>query len=207
MQRLENKYLIDSELNKNKFLKFIFKNKSYEMHKKRRINSIYFDYPDFRLFDYSEEGLSSRHKIRLRYYGKKYDLNELNIEIKESHAYSKKKYVSNFSDTITPTSKNISDAKIMILNKNIRPTIKVSYDRRYFFSDKLGRLTLDENIIYEKAEWDIFLKKFNFKYKIREPRSVCEHKIENNKPTEEIFEIPNSRFSKYCEGIKLIYKI
>ena len=207
MQRLENKYLIDTELNKNKFLKFILKNKILEIHQKRRINSIYFDYPDFRLFDYSEEGLETRQKIRLRYYGNKFLLNELNLEIKESFAHSKKKYASNFLNTVTPIPRNINNAKALILNKNVQPTIKVSYDRRYFFSEEFGRLTLDENIIYEKAEWDIFLKNFKFKYKIRELRSVCEHKLENNNSTDEIFTIPNTRFSKYCEAVKSIYKI
>ena len=173
----------------------------------RVINSIYFDYPDFRLFDYSEEGLETRQKIRLRYYGNKFLLNELNLEIKESFAHSKKKYASNFLNTVTPIPRNINNAKALILNKNIQPTIKVSYDRRYFFSEEFGRLTLDENIIYEKAEWDIFLKNFKFKYKIRELRSVCEHKLENNNSTDEIFTIPNTRFSKYCEAVKSIYKI
>ena len=207
MLRLENKYLIYSGLDKNKFLKFILKNKSYEIHQKRTINSIYFDYPDFRLFDFSEEGLATKNKIRLRYYGKILNFKNLNLEIKESNPYSKKKYTSNFLDNITSVSKNISDTKNLISKKNIMPTIKVTYDRRYFFSNEFGRFTLDENITYEKAEWDIFLKSFRFKNKIREILSVCEHKLENNNFNKEIFPIPNNRFSKYCEAVKYIYRI
>ena len=96
MQRLENKYLIRSELEKNKFLKFIILNKGYEIHQRRTINSIYFDSSGFKLFDYSEEGLATRNKIRLRFYGEVLNLNELNIEVKESHPYTKKKICFKF---------------------------------------------------------------------------------------------------------------
>ena len=89
MKRIENKYIIDGRDNYNKFLKFIIAYGFKEIFYKRKINSIYFDFKNFSLFDFSEEGLASKDKIRLRFYGSKLNLEDANLEVKTSNAYSK----------------------------------------------------------------------------------------------------------------------
>lgn len=206
MKRIENKYIITGRDSYNKFLKFIFMNNFKEVFSKRKINSVYFDYNDLSLFDYSEEGLASKDKIRLRYYGIKLDLTNTNLEIKTSNAYSKIKFVSQFISKKKEDNSKIKIIKQNILNKKLIPTVKVSYDRRYFFSKKFGRLTLDENIFYEKASWKKYPSNFIFSKKTKERRNVCEHKIENSIINDELFPISNIRFSKYCEAVKKIYQ-
>ena len=206
MKRIENKYIISGRDSYNKFLKFIFVNNFKEVFSKRKINSIYFDYKNLSLFDYSEEGIASKDKIRLRFYGTNLDLNETNLEIKTSNAYSKIKLSSKFGSFNNIDDHKINTVKQNILKRKLIPTVKVSYERRYFFSKKFGRLTLDENIFYEKAKWNKYPSNFIFSKKIKENRSVCEHKIENKIPSDDIFPVSNIRFSKYCEAIKKVYK-
>ena len=205
MKRIENKYIIKDKENYNRFLKFIFSNNFEEIFSKRKINSIYFDYKNLSLFDFSEEGIASKDKIRLRFYGSNINISNTNLEVKTSNAYSKIKLISKFEKD------NLDNLKMKNIKQDIKlrkliPTVKVSYDRRYFFSKEYGRLTLDENIFYEKADWKKYPSNLSFSKKIREYRNVCEHKIENKIREREIFPITNIRFSKYCEAIKKIYK-
>ena len=206
MKRIENKYIINGRDSYNKFIKFIFLNNFKEIFSKRKINSVYFDYNNLSLFDYSEEGLASKDKIRLRFYGTALDFTKANLEIKTSNAYSKVKFTSKFESKDNTNNNKIKIIKQNILSKKLIPTVKVTYERRYFFSKKFGRLTLDENIFYEKANWKKYPFSFFFSKKIREKRNVCEHKIENETIADEIFPVSNIRFSKYCEAIKKIYK-
>jgi len=206
MKRIENKYIINGRDNYNKFLKFIFLNNFKEIFSKRKINSIYFDYSNLSLFDYSEEGLASKDKIRLRFYGINLDLTKVNLEVKTSSAYSKMKFTSKFNFVNDINYNKIRIIKQNILHKKLIPTVKVTYDRRYFISKKFGRLTLDENIFYEKANWKKYPSNFIFSKKIKENRNVCEHKIENGTISDELFPVSNVRFSKYCEAIRKIYK-
>lgn len=205
MKRLENKYLINDVNAYNKFLKFIFKNSFREIYKKRKINSIYFDYDNLKLYDLSEEGVASKDKIRLRYYGEEYDIKNTNLEIKNSNAYSKNKYVSNFLEPESNCDRKIIFAKNEIFSKKLKPKVKVSYNRRYFFSEEHGRLTIDENIIYEKVNFNNNYRKINLSNKSIEKRRVCEHKIENQTCSEYFIPISNIRFSKYCEAIKRVF--
>ncbi len=205
MKRIENKYIISGRDSYNKMLKFIFANKFEEIYKKRKINSIYFDYDNLKLFDYSEEGIASKDKIRFRYYGNNLDMKNINLEVKTSNAYSKIKYTSKFNYKNHENNKKIEIIKKNILLKKLLPKVKVSYERRYFFSKEYGRLTLDENIFYEKADWKKKLESFIFTKKIKEPRNVCEHKIENSLSKDNLIPVSNIRFSKYCEAIKRIY--
>ena len=153
MKRFEIKYIIKNKIDKFNLLKFLFKNGFYEIHKSRVNNSIYFDYSDLRSFHESEEGIEDRTKIRLRYYGEQNnpDILKFTLEIKKSNAYFKtkiKSIIDNFNKVSNNPEINFFLSEIRV-NK-LRPILKVAYKRRYFLSEKLGRITLDENIVYQK---------------------------------------------------------
>ena len=90
------------------------------------------------MFDYSEEGLASKDKIRLRFYGTTLDFTKANLEIKTSNAYSKVKFTSKFESKDNTNNNKIKIIKRNILSKKLIPTVKVTYERRYFFSKKFG---------------------------------------------------------------------
>ena len=58
---------------------------------------------------------------------------------------------------------------MMNIFKKIKPKVKVSYNRRYF-SEEHGRLTIDENIIYEKVNFNNNYRKINLSNKFIEKR-------------------------------------
>ena len=88
--------------------------------------------------------------------------------------------------------------------KKLKPVIKTSYIRSYFYSEKYGRITLDEDIIYEKASWKIFKKNFLFYNSVRTNKIIIEHKIEKNYQNFDHIPLTKTRYSKYCEAIKLL---
>ena len=209
MKRFEIKYIVNNKMDKFNLLKYLFKNGFCEIHKARVNNSIYFDYSDLRSFHESEEGIENRTKIRLRYYGKQnnYDISKFTLEIKKSNAYFKtktKSIVGNFDKINNNSEINFFLNEIRI-NK-LRPVLKVSYKRKYFLSEKLGRITLDENIVYQKVSWKKFLNMFNCYYSYNDNNLIVEHKIESNLKQIDNQFIPliKTRYSKYCEGIKCL---
>ena len=209
MKRFEIKYIINNKIDKFNLLKFLFKNGFYEIHKSRVNNSIYFDYSDLRSFHESEEGIEDRTKIRLRYYGEQNnpDILKFTLEIKKSNAYFKtkiKSIIDNFNKVSNNPEINFFLSEIRV-NK-LRPILKVAYKRRYFLSEKLGRITLDENIVYQKISWKKFLNTFNYYYSFNDNNLIVEHKIESNLKQIDNQFIPliKTRYSKYCEGIKCL---
>ena len=209
MKRFEIKYIIDNKIEKFNFLKYLFKNGFSEIHKARVNNTIYFDYSDLRFFHESEEGIADRTKIRLRYYGtqRKYDILKFILEIKKSNAYFKTKLKSSIGN-FSKINKN-SEVNFFLNEINVgklKPVLKVNYKRKYFFSEKLGRITLDENIVYQKISWKNFLNTFNYHYSYNDSNSIVEHKIENHLKQIDNQFIPliKTRHSKYCEGIKFL---
>ena len=209
MNRFETKYIIDNKIDKFNFLKFLFKNGFCEIHKVRVNNSIYFDYSDLRSFHESEEGIEDRTKIRLRYYGEEnnYDILKFTLEIKKSNAYFKtkiKSIIGNFNKISNDSEINFFLNEIRV-NK-LRPVLKVSYKRKYFLSEKLGRITLDENIVYQKISWKKFLNTFNNYHYYSYNNSIVEHKIESSlkQIDNQFIPLVKTRHSKYCEGIKCL---
>ena len=209
MNRFEIKYIINNKMDKFNFLKYLFKNGFCEIHKARVNNSIYFDYSDLRLFHESEEGIANRNKIRLRYYGEQnnYDILKFTLEIKKSNPYFKtkiKSIIGNFSKINSNSEVNFFLNEISV--GKLKPVLKVIYKRKYFLSEKLGRITLDENIVYQKISWKNFLNTFNNYYYYNYNNLIVEHKIESNLKQIDNQFIPliKTRYSKYCEGIKCL---
>ena len=100
------------------------------------------------MFDFSEEGLASKDKIRLRFYGSKLNLEDANLEVKTSNAYSKMKLISKFKTLDNKDNPKIKNIKKNIYLKKLIPTVKVL--KGDIFSKQFGRITLDENIFYKK---------------------------------------------------------
>ena len=209
MKRFEIKYIVNNKMDKFNLLKYLFKNGFCEIHKARVNNSIYFDYTDLRSFHESEEGIADRIKIRLRYYGEQndYDILKFTLEIKKSNPYFKtkiKSIIGNFNKLNNNSEINFFLSEIRV--NRLKPVLKVSYKRKYFLSEKLGRITLDENIVYQKISWKKFLNTFNYYHYKNDSNLIVEHKIESNLKQIDNQFIPliKTRYSKYCEGIKCL---
>ena len=65
--RTEKKIYINTS-NIGKFYEFLNKKNFKEIYPERQINSIYFDTTNLDFFHDSEEGISPRKKVRVRYY-------------------------------------------------------------------------------------------------------------------------------------------
>ncbi|MBF0195791.1 MAG: polyphosphate polymerase domain-containing protein [Magnetococcales bacterium] len=127
-----------------------------ECYPSRYINNIYFDTLDALAFSDNVEGLSSRRKIRVRWYGDLFGLVEkpvLELKIKEGSVGEKKRCMlpsftvdKNIHDTILGHLKNLDGLtpfELHVIEKS-RPVLMNRYFRKYYLSaDGCFRLTLD----------------------------------------------------------------
>ena len=206
MVRFENKYLLENKIQKFTFIKFLIMNGFYSIYKKRHNQSVYFDDKDCSFFHSSEEGEEIRRKIRFRYYDNdsQKDISNFYLQIKKSNTHFKEKISYKFKDIHKSFDKELNMFINQIDIKKLKPVIKTSYIRSYFYSEKYGRITLDEDIIYEKASWKIFKKNFLFYNSVRTNKIIIEHKIEKNYQNFDHIPLTKTRYSKYCEAIKLL---
>jgi|TARA_Y100000310_G_scaffold329001_1_gene398118 hypothetical protein len=208
MIRLEKKYILNSEYERLRLIKFLYKNGFKNIYKDRTNFSIYFDYRNLKYFIDSEEGLAYRTKLRLRVDNKyfKNDYNKFNFEIKKSNPYFKKK-ITFKNDLESKLSSLHSEKKIYeneIISKKLIPILSTKYERSYFYSKKYGRITIDKNLEYQSVYWSKFMKEFGFKQKKKDKRIVIEHKIENKLSENDFIKLVPTRISKYCEGVKYL---
>ena len=82
--------------------------------------------------------------------------------------------------------------------------MSTEYLRSYYYSNKYGRITIDQDIKYQIVTWKNFFRSFNFITQKKDRRIVIEHKIENNLLENDFITLVPSRFSKYCEGVKML---
>tara|TARA_B100000989_G_scaffold285706_1_gene253671 strand:+ start:95 stop:727 length:633 start_codon:yes stop_codon:yes gene_type:complete len=208
MIRFEKKYILNSEFERLRLLKFLYKNGFKNIYKDRTNFSIYFDYRNLKFFVDSEEGLSYRTKLRLRIDNKyfKNDYNKFNFEIKKSNPYFKKKIT--FKNNLVSKLQSLdSEKKIYeneIMSRKLIPILSTKYDRSYFYSKKYGRITIDKNLEYQSVYWSKFMKEFGFKQRKKDKRIVIEHKIENKLLENDFIKLVPTRISKYCEGVKYL---
>ena len=199
-ERQEIKFIF----NLRNFFNFRLKKRIKKVFPTRIVNSIYFDTYNFDFFHKSEEVLSFRKKIRVRYYN---SYNEIPaLEIKFTNNYSRSKYVKKFliKDYNQKFIKNECE------DISIIPKVKISYLRDYYQSE-IGRITVDKKIMcknifsYENSlSVDIIpnTKIFN------NSNVVVELKTDNSFSKYEAikyFEQNDTRMSKYCEAIKKLY--
>ena len=147
------------------------------------------------MFEDSQEGSLPRKKIRIRTYPESQKreffleekINSCEGKFKKSSLITKDQYY-NYSTG------GIFDKRY----KNCEPKLWVQYDREYL--SYLGyRLTIDKNLQFS-------MPKIKHTSKLQD-KLILEVKSKNLECDifEGIFPFERSRFSKYCEGIKLIY--
>lgn len=190
MKRFEKKFIVT----KSTFDKTKKELRLKEIYPARIVKSIYYDTYDFKYFKQSEEGITPRIKIRRR----GYNLDNLsNYEIKKTNNYFREKIVSKNQDHNNIIFQNfLNQNKISDL---LEEKILVTYKRFYFTCLKYNRLTFDQNI-------QIFSLRNNYKIPLRIDEQVLEIKIETNQLDpifiEKNISLKESRFSKYCLGIR-----
>ena len=197
--RTENKFLLP----KNKIFEF----KNYLNHhqysilfKKRKINSVYFDTPNFMIYKDSIEGVVPRKKIRIRTYSEKFldSNNDYNFEIKISSVEGRYKTNNKIKKKIDESFNGIYDSQY----GTCFPVLNVVYEREYFIKNN-SRVTIDTNIIYYNI-----LGKIISVHGLGEGCFVVENKSKNLEMNKilDTFAFENRRFSKYCNGIEKVYK-
>ena len=190
--------MIESRLEKKIFLKqnkiFFFNNyikekKFKRIFQDRLVNSIYYDNNKFQSFYDSEEGVAPRKKIRLRYYE-----NSENLFLEKKYTFQTNRAKQKFPKQQKKIVSSMYDSFYGI----VRPIVKVSYLRSYYAFKNL-RVTIDRNI-----EYNMYQSKFSIKDSSIVAEVKCSLSEENNFNL--IFPFPQTRFSKYCNAIKRIYK-
>jgi len=162
------------------------------LHKKRIINSLYYDNKALEMFHDSEEGLLPRKKVRIRWYD---NLSEFSSEVKTSSLEGR------FKTTNLCEFTSHKDLPSSIFDPDygyLYPSLLVSYNREYF-SYKDMRLTFDSHIKYANHRSSSYLENID-------PECVMEIKVSANFSDDYIdncLSIPTTRFSKYCRGLLL----
>ena len=217
MKRFEKK-LITFEKDMSHIENFLLTNGYFNPYPKREITSIYYDAPDFRLYQISEYGISERSKIRVRYYNSDIDSLRLEYKLKQSELGTKriepimqdKSFLTRFDNkTVTPARKMYIPS---IIENIYVPILVVSYKRTYFESTcESTRITLDKSIRYGR----LFENSNALELKHFVPSESCVTEIKygdkniiNYKGIEMLTEKYNlilSRFSKYCQAVQYLF--
>jgi hypothetical protein len=181
--RYERKFIISDPLI-NSF-ELINKNKLHinEIYNERNVNSIYFDTNSLKLAKQNQNGLSSRFKVRIRFYG---DLNNIyspNLEIKIRNGNKGRKILykldkkrlsdNNFDLKNILKDDQINELKNEIEFYSLKPKILISYKRKYYstLSNDL-RITFDRFIQFNDGFISFQKKILEFKYKDLSKSSV-----------------------------------
>jgi SPX domain protein involved in polyphosphate accumulation len=202
MHRIEFKIDIHNS-KKNIFFNFLKTNKASKLYEDRLINSIYFDNNRFEMYHDSNEGLSPRKKIRLRFYGDKNQLDkqkELLLEKKYTVLSGRSKTSKKVRDFDNQLKYGILDSKYGICY----PRTVVSYLRSYYVCRDF-RITLDTNINF---------RSFNSENSILNSVSIDDIIIEiktnditKSDDLKKTFPFSEIRFSKYCKSVEYLYRI
>ena len=193
MNRLELKFEI-SDINEKNLISNLKLTKEFN---DRNITSIYYDTDLFKYYNDSEEGLTPRKKVRLRFYNE--NENKKNLEIKFTLANYRKKITFN----------NVSEPKIgeylkkINIDDNIKPKLIINYTRKYF-KNRQGRFNIDYNIFCQKFKDS---KSFPFNFKSKKILEFKTTKIDEKFNFLSNFSLKENRSSKYCEAIAHLYKI
>mgnify|MGYP003951172559 FL=1 len=193
--RLEEKVILHTS-DYAKLMK-IFKSqkKNINLFPSRKISSLYFDNKDNDMFLESEEGTLPRKKIRIRTYpDEKKPSFFLEKKINSFEGKFKKSILISKDQVLKYIEKGIFDKNY----NNCTKKFWVNYEREYF--SYLGnRFTIDKNI---KFEINNRIVSFGMTDKL-----IMEVKSKNLDTDifDGKFPFDRSRFSKYCEGFKLIY--
>jgi SPX domain protein involved in polyphosphate accumulation len=142
--RVEKKYLLNNK-NLPKFYNFLKKKNFKKLYPDRQIYSYYFDNSENKMHVDSEEGLTPRKKIRLRWYNNFLPKKNLLLEKKINSVEGRFK----LSNNIDLNNFNLLIDRGIFDNYygKCNSKIIISYYRSYFISNHI-RITLDKNIKY-----------------------------------------------------------
>lgn len=192
--RIENKFILPKS-KVFEFKNFLKINNFKILFPKRLVNSLYFDNSNLSMYLDSLEGTVPRKKIRIRTYSKHFfhKENVYNLETKVSSVEGRFKTSSKIKD-INKTLNGIFDKQY----GPCKPILNVIYEREYF-TNKVSRITIDQNIKYFK----LIGKKISNFPKL-ETNCVIENKSKylSQNTIMEFFMFDNKRFSKYSNGIE-----
>lgn len=192
-----------------------------ETYQERSIQSIYYEDSYFSLYRDSIIGLGIRSKYRLRYYN--FDQTTCQLEDKSrlfdyGLKHSSKPLSANLSSNLMIVSvlhHQHFTLKILpnLMNKYI-PTIITAYSRRYFVHSiyKNIRVTLDKNCMYGKP-CRVGSNKYHCLLGTPQNENILELKYpvsDESNASELMKQLPaqisqNTRNSKYCNGVSLLY--
>ncbi|MBF0298406.1 MAG: VTC domain-containing protein [Oligoflexia bacterium] len=194
----------------------------------RKVNSIYFDTADLRLYRQTQIDSIRRMKIRIRWYGDEISSNVLpQLEFKYKKFDQTKKITiempsikkattTDFKNIISPTIKKLfeqhtSDKEIPLYELfystlctfKITPLVFISYYRHYYLlKNKLLRITFDENLKFGTPEGRRF-HIIDFK---KDCKTVMEIKMENFANLSNFIIISDRcSFSKFSTCMKYLY--
>jgi hypothetical protein len=215
--RYERKFIISDPLI-NSF-ELINKNKLHinEIYNERNVNSIYFDTNSLKLAKQNQNGLSSRFKVRIRFYG---DLNNIyspNLEIKIRNGNKGRKILykldkkrlsdNNFDLKNILKDDQINELKNEIEFYSLKPKILISYKRKYYstLSNDL-RITFDRFIQFKKLNQNNPFQSFNDGF-ISFQKKILEFKYKDLSKSSVSLLIKNNPYrltscSKYLIGLQ-----
>ena len=166
------------------------------LHPARKVNSLYFDTKNLKMFTDSEEGTLPRKKIRLRWYNRS---KTQNLEEKISSLEGRFKKIKNVDISFEKSD------ELSFLDPDygkITPSLLITYNRNYY-SYKNLRITFDQEIEYQRVRGITPLSKKEKEcvVEIKAPKDVSADYVSS------IFHNPTERFSKYARGIISLYKL
>ena len=217
--RHERKFTVEENF-PNRVKNFLYENNFVKAYPTRAVNSIYYDTSEFTNFEESEEGVSERCKLRIRYYNEDNNLLILENKFKSSDIgwkESKKitaKGIDSSSITIITTNSNSKKSKLIIpinINNYYTPSLFVTYIRYYFTQEKAKvRLTIDYGLRFARLRNGS--KIINRPQNIKSDFGVLEIKYDSSIEEVDIlnklsahYSLILSRHSKYCTGINYCY--
>ena len=169
----------------------------------RTVNSIYLDTADFESLQMNLQGVSTREKWRMRWYGKEERQVSLTLERKWKQNMLGGKELTSLgkfaqSDWLSAFEKSKSKVS------HVFPIVKVSYDRQYYISvDRQLRLTIDTAIHYQKIQDQELVYPT-----INDPKIVVEFKYNQQYDSESAIEAISkfpfriTKNSKYVNAMK-----
>src|SRR3989344_1768712 len=191
-----------------------------------RVNSLYFDSPDYACFWDKEAGVADRKKLRLRYYGESLTPETpvfAEIKRKQDALIIKDRVGLLAKDSSGPAlhrklnqllyeQKNNEFLRELVWFKNrnaLRPKLMIAYDRQALLGkrDKSFRVTIDENIRASLAT-DL-TQKPHFERRIYPNGVVFEVKYYNILPAWfhrvlQTFQLQRLAYSKYSNSLRLV---
>lgn len=207
MNRIDTKYVMDKNILLNSFEKISKHYKVLEINNIRKNNyqTLYFDTPDFQMYQKHHNGNKNRYKVRIRKY---LDSNKTFIEVKFKNNKDKtiKKRVQALDESVKLNKKIstfISNEK-NYTTENLKPVLWNKFTRITFVSKtSIERVTLDMNLNFSNPETNTLanipeiiiaeIKQEAFSGKSDFAKIMQEQSIRQE------------GFSKYCIGVSLIY--